>query len=47
LRVFDRAGYVDDPALEVHTTGHRRNLRAAVAASGGEQQPMAWTDEVE
>ena len=42
-----RIGGDDNPALEVHTTGHRRNLRAAVAAGGSEQQPMAWTGEVE
>jgi hypothetical protein len=37
----------DNPALQVDTTGQRRNLRAAVATIGSEQQPMAWTDEAE
>jgi hypothetical protein len=42
-----RIGGDNNPAGEVHTTGHQRNLRAAVATGGGEQQPMAWPGEVE
>src|SRR5215218_11175928 len=41
-----RIGGDDDPTLRVDTAGDRRDLRAAVATGGGEQETVAGTDEV-